>query len=200
MVVVGVDEVGRGCVAGPVIAGAAVLDLGAIRRLPPAELCLIRDSKTLSTRQRRKIIPQLAQLTLGLATACASVEEIESLGIAPATFLAMRRALADCAARTAFDVVLIDGKQPISGYAGLQECLVKGESQSFAIAAASIIAKEARDDLMRAEADRYPEYGFDAHVGYATAAHLDSIRTHGPCPLHRRNFAPINRYVEQRHG
>ncbi len=187
--VAGVDEVGRGCIAGPVYAASAVLDLARVAKLKTRVRHLIRDSKRLSAAQRADILPVIHEVALDCRIGIGSVEEIEQLGIVQATFLAMRRALESCAAP--FDLLLVDGKLKVKGYGGAQRTLVKGDDLCFSIAAASIVAKEARDGFMRSQSDLFPHYGFDAHVGYATEQHLDSIVRHGICPLHRKTFDPI---------
>jgi ribonuclease HII len=190
LVSAGVDEVGRGCLAGPVHAGCVVLDLDAVKRLPRPTRHLIRDSKQLSAEQRALVAPVIREVARAAHVAEASVREIEAIGIAPATFLAMRRAIAGCAAAP-FDVLLVDGKIPVAGYDGTQLPIVKGDALCYAIAAASILAKEARDGWMREQAATFPVYGFDQHVGYSTAHHLAMIQKHGICDLHRRNFGPV---------
>jgi ribonuclease HII len=197
----GVDEVGRGCLAGPVYAACAVIDYDALWRLEtesPERLALIRDSKSLSGRQRALIIPTILGLVKVSAVASASVSEIERLGINDAVFLAMRRALEEC--RAHFDSVLVDGNRPIPDLSDVrQETVVQGDASCFSIAAASILAKEARDNLMREEGQRHAPYGFESHVGYGTKAHLEAIETHGICRLHRRNFSPIPDFVARGH-
>ena len=190
--VAGVDEVGRGCLAGPVFAACAVVDYDRLRSLSAADRALVRDSKELSSLQRARIIPILEKICVAWQISSATVLEIERHGIAPATFLAMRRALSRLT--PAPDVVLVDGKMRISGYDGVQQTIIKGDSLCFAIAAASIFAKEARDDYMRFQAKQFPVYGFDSHVGYGTKRHLAMIEAHGICTLHRRNFEPIRRH------
>ncbi len=189
----GVDEVGRGCLAGPVFAGCVVLDWTSLKGLDCSELSLIRDSKQLSSKQRAAIAPVIKKISKSWSTASATVAEIDKIGILPACFLAMRRAIASCGQ---VDLVLVDGKLSIPGYVGDQKTIVKGDSYTFSIAAASILAKTARDELMRQMADIYPGYGFAAHVGYGTKAHLDSIAALGICDLHRTSFAPIRRQCE----
>jgi ribonuclease HII len=185
----GVDEVGRGCLAGPVVAACTVLDYNRLATLPDSTKGLLRDSKTLSSTQRQNLIPIIYEISLDCHYAFASVEEIERLGIVQANFLAMRRAIGQC--RTLFDLLLVDGKQKIGGYEGEQLNIVKGDNLCFAIAASAIVAKEARDQFMRQESLRHPLYGFDTHVGYGTSHHLAMIEAHGICDLHRRNFDPI---------
>lgn len=176
--VVGVDEVGRGCWAGPVVAGAVILsptfDLGTAP--------IIRDSKTLSAKQRQIAVDFLAQSPdTQSAIGQASVEEINSLGIAPATFLAMQRAIEQLPA----DYLLIDAFQHPSSPLP-QQAIVKGDSLSVSIAAASIVAKQYRDQLMATLSHDYPQYGFDQHVGYGTRLHQQAIQEHGLSPLHRQ--------------
>lgn len=188
-VMAGVDEVGRGCLAGPVAAGCAVLDFDGVAKLKARDRHLLRDSKLLSKAQRQHMVPIIKDIAIDWQVAWASVGEIERVGILQACFLAMRRALTAC--RVPFDLLLIDGKLPLAGHDGPQEAVVKGDNLCFSIAAAAILAKEARDDFMRAQAKVFPQYGFDEHVGYSTAHHLAMVRAHGICSLHRRNFEPI---------
>jgi len=135
------------------------------------------------------MLPIIQSISVDCHYAFASVEEIESLGIVQANFLAMRRAISQC--RNLFDLLLVDGKQKVGGYRGDQLTIVKGDNLCFAIAAAAILAKEARDQYMRQESLRYPAYGFDTHVGYGTKHHHEMIDKNGICELHRRNFDPI---------
>jgi ribonuclease HII len=191
--IAGVDEVGRGCLAGPVYAAVVMLDYSRLRLCPRAELELLRDSKTLSPAQRQRMLPRIEELSLASAIAHAEVREIENLGIVPATFLAMTRALGKITRE--IDVLLIDGKAPLPGFKGYQRAVIKGDNLCFCIAAASILAKEARDRFMREAADTFPGYGFAAHVGYGTQAHLRAIAAQGPCSLHRMNFAPLRSHT-----
>jgi ribonuclease HII len=181
--VAGVDEAGRGPLAGPVVAAAVVLHTGATPRTPRG----IDDSKRLDPAVRAHLVRRIvlggvADFGVGVA----SVEEIERLNILQASLLAMRRALADLGAPP--DHVLVDGNQRIPGCEVAQTPCVGGDARHTCIAAASILAKETRDNLMRGAALAHPQYGFDAHKGYATAAHVAALRTHGPCALHRRAF------------
>jgi ribonuclease HII len=193
-VCVGIDEVGRGCLAGPVHAAAVVLDQDKLQGLSSAAKAIIRDSKTLNASQRLKAALHIQQVTLDSAISSASVEEIEVLGILPATFLAMRRCLN--LLNRPVDRILIDGKQVIPGIATPQMSLVGGDSLCYSIAAASILAKNARDAMMMEAAKEFPQYGFDRHVGYGTAMHLEALDRHGVCPLHRKNFAPIRNRLD----
>lgn len=179
--VAGVDEAGRGPLAGPVVAAAVILD----------DLQLIvglRDSKQLSAKRRDQLYDEIRARSLCFSVAEASVEEIDRLNILQATLLAMRRAV--LALRLQPDLVLVDGNRlPVLDLAA--EPVVSGDAKIAAIAAASILAKVHRDRLCLALHRRYPGYGFDEHKGYATAEHLGALRSNGACPEHRRSFAPV---------
>jgi ribonuclease HII len=191
----GVDEVGRGCLAGDVYAACVILDYKKLAKLDLKTRGLIRDSKKLSHLQRKKIIPIIQEISLSIKVCKSGPREIEKVNILEATFLAMRRA----AARTEidFDILLVDGNQKIKGYDEIQRPIIKGDEHCYAIAAASILAKEARDNSMKEAAKKYPVYGFESHVGYGTAKHLDMVKEHGICDLHRRTFGPIKKYIEK---
>jgi ribonuclease HII len=179
----GVDEVGRGCLFGPVFAAATVLDGDAIALLQAAGLT---DSKQLSARRRAALVPLIQRHARTWALGQASAGEIDRIGIRAATERAMRRALARLEAPPR--LLLVDGMLPLRGWSGEQRPLVAGDQRCAAIAAASVLAKEARDALLRRLAVRYPGYGLERHVGYGTAAHRQAILTLGPTPLHRRSF------------
>lgn len=189
----GIDEVGRGCLAGPVYAACVALDYDRVWQLDRKTQSLIRDSKKLSAKQRQSVLPLLAEVCLESAIASASAREIEKLGIVPATFLAMSRCFLQLKGR--YDLLLIDGNQKNPQIPLDQECIIGGDGLSFAIAAASILAKEERDAFMRHAASEYPDYAFQENVGYGTKSHLNALAAHGITPLHRRNFAPISRMV-----
>ena len=177
----GVDEAGRGPLAGPVVAAAVILDeLQPIRGL--------NDSKKLSARTRERLFDEIRAKALCCCIAEASVEEIDRLNILQATLLAMRRAVDGLRLRP--HRVLVDGNRlpvlPMSAQA-----IVQGDSKVQAIAAASILAKVHRDRLCVVLHERHPQYGFDGHKGYPTAAHLAALREHGACEVHRRSFAPV---------
>lgn len=182
LVIAGVDEVGRGPLAGPVCAAAAIL---------PDEFdhAVLNDSKKLNGRQRECIYEELTQNT-GVIWCCAMVEvdEIDRINILQATWVAMRHAVTGLPKQA--DAALIDGR-PVRDFPIHHLALVKGDSLSFSIAAASVIAKVIRDRLMCELAAQHPEYGFDDHKGYGTPRHLAALRRHGPCPVHRRSFAPV---------
>lgn len=179
--VVGVDEVGRGPLAGDVVAAAVVLD-------PLNPVAGLKDSKKLTARRREQLAEELRQRAPGLALGRCSPSEIDTLNILQASLLAMWRAV-DGLELTP-DLVLVDGRQlPRWDYRGI--AVVRGDQLVPEIAAASIIAKVERDGDMARLDQEWPLYGFAAHKGYPTAAHLAALREHGPSPLHRRSFAPV---------
>jgi ribonuclease HII len=184
-----VDEAGRGCLAGPVVAAAVVL--------PPRPPRGIDDSKRLTPTSREALLRDLIESGAAIAWAAAAPEEIDRLNIRQASFLAMRRAIA--ALPEAPGAVLVDGFE-IPGFPGPQQAVVHGDALCLCIAAASIVAKVARDRLMTELDARYPRYRFGEHKGYPTPAHLDALRRYGPTPLHRRTFAPVRRVLELRLG
>ena len=181
VVAAGVDEVGRGPLAGPVVAAAVVLD-----RDRPIEG--IADSKVLSRKRREALAEEIRRGACAWALGRAEVEEIDRLNILRASLLAMHRAVVGLAVRP--DVAYVDGNlAPALPCATVT--VVGGDARLAAIGAASILAKVERDAEMRALADEYGDYGFERHKGYATAAHLDALERWGPTPVHRRSFAPV---------
>ena len=187
-VVIGVDEAGRGPLAGPVVAAACVLGPEA-----PAGL---DDSKKLSAKRRAVLEPQI-KASCRWALGVVEAEEIDRINIFAATMLAMTRAVA--ALKLEPDEVLIDGNMTPAGrhpdWCWPARAIVGGDGIEPCISAASILAKEHRDRLMREYAQAYPHYGWEANMGYGTAAHLAALREHGPSPLHRRSFAPVAQLV-----
>lgn len=181
LLICGVDEAGRGPLAGPVSAAAVILD-------PTRPIAGLGDSKKLSERQRDLLAPIIRERALAWAVAYAEVEEIDTLNILQATLLAMRRAVLALPIQP--QQVLVDGLYcPQTGIPS--EAIVKGDSKVAAISAASILAKTARDELMLKLHARYPQYGFDGHKGYPTAAHVAALREHGVSEVHRRSFKPV---------
>ena len=177
------DEVGRGCLFGPVFAGAVVI---ASEAIAPLQADGLTDSKKLSPRHRARLVPLIQQRVRAWAIGQASAGEIDRLGIRAATERAMLRALARLPVRP--PLLLVDGVLPLRGWSGEQLTLVGGDLRNAAIAAASVLAKEARDARVRRLALRYPGYGLERHMGYGTAAHQQAILSHGLTPLHRRSF------------
>ena len=186
----GVDEAGRGPLAGPVVAAAVILD-------PLRPVSGVDDSKKLSARRRESLAEEIRAKALAWAVAAASVEEIDRLNILNASLLAMQRAVEQLVASSgrAPERVLVDGKHcPPIAYP--VEAIVGGDSKVAAIAAASILAKTARDAEMLRLHRCYPQYAFDRHKGYPTALHRQTLLSHGACPEHRRSFAPVARLFE----
>jgi ribonuclease HII len=184
--VAGIDEAGRGPLAGPVYAAAVILD-------PAVAIEGLADSKKLTAQRREMLAIEIRTHALAWCVASASIEEIDSLNILHATMLAMRRAceglaLAPCK-------VLVDGNRIPQGLICPAEAIVKGDATVPAISAASILAKTARDADCLVLHETYPDYAFDQHKGYGTALHLAKLEMHGPCPAHRRSFAPVRRLL-----
>ena len=179
----GVDEVGRGCLFGPVFAAAVELDAVAATRLLDAGLT---DSKKLSARRRAALVPLIEDAVLARGLGQASAREIDGLGIRAATELAMFRALQRLP--TVPHHVLVDGYLPLRLWSVSQQTVVGGDSLSPAIAAASVLAKESRDALIRRLASQFPGYGLERHAGYGTKQHREALLASGPTRLHRRTF------------
>ena len=183
--VCGIDEAGRGPLAGPVVAAAVILD-------PARPIVGLNDSKKLSETKRAMLAVTIREHAVAWCVAEASVEEIDRLNILQATLLAMQRAVAGLAVRPVS--ALVDGNRcprldvPV-------EAVVKGDGKIASIAAASILAKTVRDAGMLALHERYPQYGFASHMGYPTAAHCKALEEHGASPVHRRSFGPVARQL-----
>lgn len=177
-VICGVDEAGRGPLAGPVCASAVIL---------PAHLDIpgLTDSKKLTDKKRRELFPVIQEQAIAWGIGMASCEEIDEINILQATFLAMQRALEQLSVRP--DLVLIDGNRA-KDFGLPVKTVIKGDSLSMNIAAASILAKVTRDDWMIRMAQNYPQYAFDIHKGYGTKAHYAALTELGPCPIHRKTF------------
>jgi ribonuclease HII len=185
--VAGVDEAGRGPLAGPVVAAAVILDeLQPIRGLA--------DSKVLTARRRERLFDEIRARALCCSVAEASVEEIDRLNILQATLLAMRRAV-DGLRLTPHRVVVDGNRVPVLPMP--VAAVVKGDAQVAAISAASILAKVTRDRLCGELHTAYPQYGFEGHKGYPTAEHLAALREHGACPAHRRSYAPVRACLDR---
>jgi ribonuclease HII len=191
--IAGIDEVGRGPLAGPVVAAAVILPRGYAH---PE----IRDSKLLSAKQRERLVPVIKDNATCWGVGVVEVEEIDRLNILQASLLAMVKALAALKSRA--DCVLIDGNQTIpltlfrigkflTGRSLYQKTIIKGDQSCLSIAAASIVAKVARDEMMMDLDKRYPGYGFAAHKGYSCVAHFDALKRLGACPVHRQSFKPV---------
>ena len=177
-VICGVDEAGRGPLAGPVCAAAVIL---------PANLEIpgLTDSKKLTDKKRRELYPVIKEQAIAYGIGFASEQEIDEINILQATFLAMQRAIDQLAVKP--DLALIDGNRQ-KDFGIPVKTVVKGDSLSASIAAASILAKVTRDNLMLEQSEIYPQYKFDIHKGYGTKAHYEALREFGPCPIHRMTF------------
>ncbi len=174
----GVDEAGRGPLAGPVCAAAVILPQGLV-------IDGLNDSKKLTEKKREELFPLIKEKALAFSVAYADVEEIERLNILGATFLAMNRAIGDLALRP--QLALIDGNRN-RGIETESRCIIGGDGKCASIAAASILAKVSRDHLMQKLSKEYPQYGFEKHKGYGTKAHYEALREFGPSPVHRMSF------------
>ena len=182
-IIVGVDEVGKGCLFGPVFASAVALDNSSGALLLRAGL---KDSKKLTKRKISELAPIIKTTSQGWGIGQASAKEIDDFGIREATEKAMIRALHRLAKEP--HIIFVDGILPIRGWPGKQKNLIHGESHSPSIAAASVIAKDSRDELIRRLAAQFPQYGLERNVGYGTQFHRDSIKLYGPTKLHRKSF------------
>ncbi|MDP1923937.1 MAG: ribonuclease HII [Thiobacillus sp.] len=183
----GVDEAGRGPLAGPVMAAAVMLD-------PERPIAGLRDSKKLSATKREQLADEIRLHAAAWCVAEASVAEIDQLNILQATMLAMQRAVAGLA--RAPDEVWVDGNR-CPNWAWRSQAVVKGDDKVAAIAAASILAKTTRDQFMQQLHRDFPAYGFAQHMGYGTAVHLAALKMHGACPHHRRSFGPVKLALNQ---
>lgn len=183
----GVDEAGRGPLAGPVVAACVVI--GPDFKLDDPELALVNDSKKLSAKQREKLFSIIKKQALAVEIGVVDNLTIDKINILQASFLAMRRAINKL--KIVPDYILLDGKFKIPRLDKPQTAIIKGDAQVWVIAAASIIAKVSRDWLMSQESKKYPQYLFEQHKGYGTKLHLEKIQEYGPCPIHRQSFYPM---------
>ena len=179
--IAGVDEAGRGPLAGPVVVAAVILD-------PRETIEGIDDSKRLSVKRREALFPQIRERSIAWSIVAVDVDEIDRVNILQATLLGMRRAVEQLS--PAPSLALIDGNRAPSLDCDVKT-IVQGDRLEPTISAASILAKVARDRLMKELHFKYPVYGFDRHKGYPTAEHLRLLKQHGPCPIHRKSFAPV---------
>jgi ribonuclease HII len=177
----GIDEAGRGPLAGPVVAACVALE-------PGARLRGIRDSKTLTAREREEAEPRIRAAAVAIGVGIASVVEVDAFNIRMASLLAMRRSFEALGLMP--QGLLVDGRDTIWTDAPC-EAVVDGDARSLAVAAASIVAKVTRDRLMDEDSELYPAYGFAQNKGYGTPEHLEALRVHGPCTIHRKSFRPV---------
>ena len=183
--VAGVDEAGRGPLAGPVVAAAVILPLS-------ASLQGLDDSKKLSEKKREELFPKIQTEAIAYGVAIVNRQVIDDINILQATRLAMKQAVEKLGSVP--DLLLIDGNQKIESSLD-QWAIVKGDAKSFSIAAASVLAKVTRDHLMEENHRKYPQYEFAQHKGYGTKQHRELIAQHGPCPIHRRTFKGVKEYL-----
>jgi len=185
--VAGVDEAGRGPLAGEVVAAAVILD-------PNNKIDGLADSKKLSEKKREMLFEEITKKALSYGIASASIEEIDEMNILHASMLAMSRAVDKLS--VAPEYVLVDGNRVPKQLKCDAEAVVKGDARHEAISAASILAKVTRDRVIIAMAECYPQYGFEKHKGYPTAVHLAALKEHGITPIHRRSFGPVKKTLE----
>lgn len=184
--IAGVDEAGRGPLAGPVVVAAVILP-------PDPQISGLRDSKIVPPEQREALYQEIQETAIDVSVAVIEPILIDSLNIYAATMHGMRQAILGLQRKP--ETVLIDGNQ--KPYCGLKEmCVVKGDAKSASIMAASIIAKVVRDNIMIEAHNEYPMYGFRQHKGYGCKLHLEALKKYGPCPLHRNSFGPVRKLVE----
>ncbi|MEK7599956.1 MAG: ribonuclease HII [Patescibacteria group bacterium] len=187
MIIVGIDEVGRGCWAGPVVAGAVALNSDFI--VPAGAGWKLGDSKLLSKKQRELTNEGLRALGVKIGLGWVDAATVDKVGITTAVKMAMEQALQQI--KTDYDEVIIDGNLNFLSDQPKTRALVKADASTPAVSAASIVAKVARDNYMAEAIDKYPDYGFEQHVGYGTALHLEKLKLHGITDLHRKSFKPI---------
>lgn len=184
--IAGVDEVGRGCLAGPVVAAAVILD-------PNRPIKGLRDSKKLSAKKRDELAEEIKEKALAWSVAAMGSEVIDKINILQATLEAMKAAVEKLPVEP--DFVQVDGNK-LPKWKWLSEAVVKGDDKVEWISAASIIAKTTRDGYMCKIAELYPQYGFEHHVGYGTAEHIKALKAYGPTPIHRKTFAPVREVID----
>ena len=184
--IAGVDEVGRGCLAGPVVVAAVILD-------PNRPIKGLRDSKKLSAKKRDELAQEIKEKALAWSVAAMGPEVIDKINILQATLEAMKAAVEKLPVEP--DFVQVDGNK-LPKWKWLSEAVVKGDDKVEWISAASIIAKTTRDGYMCKIAELYPQYGFEHHVGYGTAEHIKALKAYGPTPIHRKTFAPVREVID----
>jgi len=188
--IAGIDEAGRGPLAGPVVAAAVIFSFTEI----PQDLERLADSKKLSARRRELFSKIIMARAAAFGIGICDHQTIDRLNILQATFLAMKKALTALAAQP--DIILVDGQLPLPNYSAPQKPIINGDNMIFSIAAASILAKVARDRIMKQMHERYPQYCFNQHKGYGTKLHLAMLRLYGPCEIHRQSFRPIKHFFK----
>lgn len=199
--VIGVDEAGRGPLAGPVVAGAVVLGERDFNKDEKKLWDLIKDSKKLSEKRREEVFEFIIQ-NFEVGVGICNHETIDRVNILEATFLAMKKAVGELRSKLKIKsekiIVLVDGDKIIPNFSIEQKSVVSGDKLIKTISAASIIAKVTRDRLMSKFNVQYPQYSFDKHKGYGTKVHIDALKEFGPCPIHRKTFAPVRNAINDR--
>lgn len=190
--VAGVDEAGRGPLAGPVVAACVII--GPDFEIDSDELKLVADSKKLSAKNREKLFSVIKDKALAVEISVVSHTVIDKINILQASLMAMRKSIEACQIQP--DFVLVDGNIKIPLLKTKQQAIISGDAKVFCIAAASIIAKVSRDFLMCEEDKKYPQYQFAKHKGYGTKLHLEMLSCYGPCPIHRQSFAPVKNLLK----
>lgn len=191
--VAGIDEAGRGPLAGPVVAACAVCKPDFT--INNEKLKLVKDSKKLTAKAREGLFDIIQKEFCEVGIGICDHQTIDKINILQAAFLAMKKAIG--ALKQKPDFIILDGKFKIPNCSYQQKAIIKGDALVFSIAAASIIAKVARDRIMLEMHQLYPDYGFDQHKGYGTRLHIERLKKHGPCPIHRMSFKPLSRNVER---
>ncbi|MFA6551055.1 MAG: ribonuclease HII [Patescibacteria group bacterium] len=188
-VIAGIDEAGRGPLAGPVVAAAVIFDFSEV----PAELNAVNDSKKLSADRRTDLAKLIMERAAGFGIGLCNHETIDRINILQASFLAMKKALSILKLKP--QIILVDGNLPLPNYSLPQKAIVNGDGLIFSIAAASILAKVARDAMMEEMHLKYPRYFFNQHKGYGTKLHLNALKLYGPCEIHRKTFKPVKKLL-----
>jgi len=189
----GIDEVGRGPLAGPVVSACVLIPAGF--EIKDKRLLDVKDSKKLSEKKREELFDIIIETFSGVGIGSCDQETIDRINILEASFLSMKKALGDL--RTKPEYILVDGKFKIPNLSLNQKSIIKGDSLVFSIALASIVAKVTRDRFMKKMDEKYPEYGFAKHKGYGTKIHLEALKKYGPCPIHRKSFGPVKNVVRE---
>lgn len=183
--VAGIDEAGRGPLAGPVVAASVIFNFSEI----PDELKIINDSKKLTAKKREELFDVITWHALSYGIGLCDHHTIDRINILQASFLAMKKALGSLKQKP--NIILLDGQFELPNYSSPQEAIINGDNLIFSIAAASILAKVTRDRIMEGEHNKYPKYFFNKHKGYGTRLHMDALKLYGPCEIHRKSFKPV---------
>ena len=190
--IAGIDEAGRGPLAGPVVVAAVIFDFKEI----PEKLQPVADSKKLSPKKREELFDIIMNKSLAIGVGLCDHVVIDRINILQATFLAMKKALGELKHKP--NIILLDGNLPLPNYSSPQKSIINGDNLIFSIAAASIIAKVTRDRIMADMHNKYPCYFFDKHKGYGTKLHMNALKLYGPCEIHRRSFKPVKQSLSHK--